>query len=147
MPSLIIMGSFFNNSWVISILAFLIVRISLGYIFDLRPVCRDGWRSHSIGSSGACSHRGVDNSAGNYAIFFSLLVSAISGIYWNIRNNEDTKDLEHKPIIFLNEDNTNAPSCPTHGKMIAIINEKGEECWACKNYPKCKYWSLRSNKK
>ncbi|MGQ0565080.1 MAG: hypothetical protein ACT4OK_08405 [Gemmobacter sp.] len=50
----------------------------LGTIFDLRVVCEDGWRSPSIGTQGACSsHGGVDRSAVNAAITFSIFFAIL----------------------------------------------------------------------
>ncbi len=63
------------NRWVIGIAVFVAVRMVLGEIFDLTIYCSDGWRSPSIGRSGACSyHGGVDASAFRLANLVSLVV-------------------------------------------------------------------------
>ena len=56
---------------------FLTVRIYIGSVYDLSPICEDGWVSQSIGNQGACSsHGGVDYSRG----FFALVIGAASGL-------------------------------------------------------------------
>jgi hypothetical protein len=49
----------------------------IGSVYDLSPICEDGWVSQSIGNQGACSsHGGVDYSRG----FFALVICAASGL-------------------------------------------------------------------
>jgi hypothetical protein len=66
-----------KSPWLWAVIAFFASRIFLGHYFDLRSTCRDGWRSPSIGSSGACSwHGGVDRSRASLAFLVSILAGA-----------------------------------------------------------------------
>ena len=79
------MSKIFLNPWLIGIVAFIAMRLSLGEIFDLRPRCEDGWLSPSIGKSGACSyHGGVDRSIASSAFLFSVIFAAVLAFFSSV---------------------------------------------------------------
>ena len=133
------MKNFLSNHWLIGIIIFFITHLTLSYIFDLEPRCHSGWRSPSIGKSGACSHHGgVDRSAQSAAFLFSLVMGCVSGVYFGTRQSHRLR--QKIKLKVLDKNNLNLPNCPFHGNMIIFIDEQGEKYIACRKYPECKYF-------
>ncbi len=88
------MVKFIFQPWFVGIFVVVIVRIIIGQIFDLTPICSDGWRSPSIGLRGVCSyHGGVDRGAVALANISSLLLGIATYIAVNvIRENVSTSE-------------------------------------------------------
>lgn len=101
---------FISNPWILGIVAFFAMRWTLGEVFDLSPLCNDGWRSTSIGKRGACSyHGGVDRSAMALANIVGLVAGVIVGVLtqtvWK-RSSNSGKNTH-------NTSNCQKPECPS----------------------------------
>lgn len=90
-------------------------------------MCRDGWRSPSIGRQGACSHHGGVSRNGPIGL---LAVVAGIGAYFA------TKYLREDRAPPLTENQ----SCPLCGKPMRPA--RGREGWLliCSQFPNCRGW-------
>jgi hypothetical protein len=116
-----------KNPWLWAVIAFFASKILLGHYFDLRSTCGDGWRSPSIGSSGACSwHGSVDRSRASLAFLVSILAGAGAFVsisrFFSVQTLRQTK----RPQIVQDIDVLQAPRVSTATLDTAVF---GNSTW------------------
>ncbi len=74
------------KSWVAGIGSAIFSIVALGYV--LGPLtCRDGWASHSIGRSGACSHHGGVSDR-EWVALLAVAIGVCIGLWVESRRNQ-----------------------------------------------------------
>ena len=107
------------------IISFIAVFITLSFLLP-SATCQDGWKSGSIGRSGACSyHGGVDRSMSGMRFWLSLGVAIAAGFY--IRR-QDRPSTSRNPA-------SEAPrsSCPNCRGPIYMYEKDGTPFSECSN--------------
>jgi hypothetical protein len=159
--------------WIVGVLVFFAVLISLHSFFDLSARCESGWKSPSIGKRGACSHHGgVDHTLPNLAFFISVsaaigttIVSRKLGNKVNVRENANREDAEQRRAhnfdyrVIENTDDvlnihfghakldgTPAPADIPPCPIHGSMVDCGD-LWACRYYPNCQYYFKKGRTK
>ena len=133
-------------------LAFLVLRIALS-VLEQPTACRDGWRSSSIGSQGACSwHGGV---GANWSAFLVTIISLVGGVvvFRAISAPLDREKAAKEAALVAEREQwseqrkaaakAEGTDCPKCGHPLQLRTAKrgrnsGSQFWGCSRYPSCK---------
>lgn len=145
------------SPWFFGLVAFFAVLIFIRANFDVEPRCHSGWKSPSIGRSGACSHHGgVDGSRGFISFLISFGCAVLAGVVSKpriaeaaIKTAPSNKSTGHASARAQTKHVTAdqpafapdyVPECPLHGRMI-----DADQSWVCGKNARCSYRFSKSD--
>lgn len=130
----------------IGLVVFIVTYVAIGSIQG-PTVCRDGWRSPSIGRSGACSHHGgIDRGPAGLRFIVSLLLGIGSGFLpqtlASLRNAGSAESETSNRQTAQARDTSRDRPCRRCGGVMRPIMFKPKSSppraiWQCLDFPAC----------
>lgn len=141
-----------RNPYVVGFFTFLALAVIVTPLLG-EARCRDGWRSPSIGSQGACSHHGgVGRREGSWMYWIAIAGGIATGFATASRNERNSSTpiaprpstSERPPLMYREPESDDGsgircPDCggPTVKRLAKRGRYRGKSFWGCKRYPHC----------